>query len=146
MPKEPFIRNGRNNETLNNYEKNSGKPGINSSVNDDLKNLSIPELKKKPGSSPEGFTQEEAKKRLDKYGPNEIVEKKTNQFLKFLSYFWDPIPWMIEAAVFLSAIVRHWPDFGIILHKLVMWSAFLFKCHTIILKLTHTNVLIQKEQ
>ena len=69
----------------------------NSSVNDDLKNLSIPELKKKPGSSPEGFTQEEAKKRLDKYGPNEIVEKKTNQFLKFLSYFWDPIPWMIES-------------------------------------------------
>jgi len=127
-------------------KKNSGKPGVNSSVNDDLKNLSIPELEKKLGSSPEGLTQEEAKKRLDKYGPNEIVEKKTNQFLKFLSYFWGPIPWMIEAAVFLSAIARHWPDFGIILHKQGMWSAFLFRCHTIILKFTHTNVLIQKEQ
>ena len=35
--------------------------------------------------------------------------------LKFLSYFWGPIPWMIEVAVILSAVARHWPDFGIIL-------------------------------
>ncbi len=48
-------------------------------------------------------------------GPNELVEKKTHPFLKFLSYFWGPIPWMIEIAVILSAVVRHWPDFFIIL-------------------------------
>ena len=36
-------------------------------------------------------------------------------FLKFLSYFWGPIPWMIEVAVILSAVARHWPDFFIIL-------------------------------
>jgi len=82
---------------------------------DDLKTLPMSELQTKLGSSTEGLTQEEAKKRLDKYGPNEIEEKKTNQFLKFLSYFWGPIPWMIEAAVILSAVARHWPDFGIIL-------------------------------
>ena len=35
-------------------------------------------------------------------------------FRSFLTYFWGPIPWMIEAAVLLSAIARHWPDFGII--------------------------------
>ena len=40
-------------------------------------------------------------------------------FLKFLTYFWGPIPWMIEAAVILSAIARHWPDFAIILLLLV---------------------------
>ncbi|MGC1389855.1 MAG: plasma-membrane proton-efflux P-type ATPase [Bacteroidales bacterium] len=73
------------------------------------------ELQKKLESSPDGLTQEEAKKRLVKYGPNEIEEKKTNPFLKFLTYFWGPIPWMIEAAVILSALARHWPDFGIIL-------------------------------
>ena len=67
------------------------------------------------GSSPDGLTQAEAQKRLTQYGPNEIEEKKTNEFLKFLSYFWGPIPWMIEAAVILSAVARHWPDFGIIL-------------------------------
>jgi H+-transporting ATPase len=81
---------------------------------DELKTLPMPELEKRLGSSPNGLTQEEAAKRLTQYGPNEIEEKKTNPLLKFLSYFWGPIPWMIEAAVILSAVVRHWPDFGII--------------------------------
>ena len=82
---------------------------------DDLKTISMPELEKKLYSSPEGLTQAEAQKRLTQYGPNEIEEKKTNLFLKFLSYFWGPIPWMIEIAVILSGVVRHWPDFFIIL-------------------------------
>ncbi len=82
---------------------------------DDLKTITMSELLTKLGSSPDGLTQEEAQKRLLKYGPNEIEEKKTNPFLKFLSYFWGPIPWMIEAAVILSAVAKHWPDFGIIL-------------------------------
>ena len=91
------------------------KPESKSNVKDDLKTLPIAEFQLKLGSSPDSLTQEEAQKRLVKYGPNEIEEKKTNQFLKFLSYFWGPIPWMIEAAVILSAVARHWPDFGIIL-------------------------------
>ena len=82
---------------------------------DDLKTLPLAEVEKKLGSSPDGLTQAEAQKRLAQYGPNEIVEKKTNSFLKFLGYFWGPIPWMIEAAVILSGVVRHWPDFFIIL-------------------------------
>jgi H+-transporting ATPase len=82
---------------------------------DDLKSVPMPELQKKLGSSPDGLSQTEAAKRLAQYGPNEIAEKKTNQFLKFLSYFWGPIPWMIEGAVILSALVQHWLDFFIIL-------------------------------
>ena len=73
------------------------------------------DVEKKLASSPDGLTEAEARKRLAQYGPNEIVEEKTNQILKFLSYFWGPIPWMIEIAVILSAAARHWPDFGIIL-------------------------------
>ena len=91
------------------------KPGPEPSARDDLKSLPMPELQAKLGSSPEGLTQAEARKRLTQYGPNEIEEKKTNPFLKFLGYFWGPIPWMIEAAVILSAVARHWPDFAIIL-------------------------------
>jgi len=84
-------------------------------TNGDLKSIPMADLEKKLQSSPGGLTDIEAKKRLAQYGPNEIAEKKTNLFLKFLSYFWGPIPWMIEAAVILSGIVRHWPDFFIIL-------------------------------
>ena len=84
-------------------------------VEDDLKSLPTPELQAKLGASPDGLSQAEAQRRLLQYGFNEIEEKKINPFLKFLSYFWGPIPWMIEAAVILSALVRHWPDFFIIL-------------------------------
>ena len=82
---------------------------------DDLKSLSMPELQARLGFSPDGLSQTEAQKRLVQYGPNEIAEKKANPFLKFLTYLWGPIPWMIEAAVVLSAVAQHWPDFGIIL-------------------------------
>jgi H+-transporting ATPase len=68
-----------------------------------------------PGATAEGLSQAEAEQRLAQYGYNEIPEKKSNPFLKFLTYFWGPIPWMIEAALVLSALVQHWPDFGIIL-------------------------------
>jgi H+-transporting ATPase len=81
----------------------------------DLKSLPMPELKATLGWSPDGLSQAEAQKRLAEYGPNEITEEKVNPFLKFLTYLWGPIPWMIEAAVILSAIARHWPDFFIIL-------------------------------
>ena len=91
------------------------KPASQPGVKDDLKSLPLPEAMKKLGSSPDGLSQAEAEKRLTQYGPNEIEEKKTNPILKFLTYFWGPIPWMIEAAVILSAVARHWPDFGIIL-------------------------------
>jgi H+-transporting ATPase len=73
------------------------------------------ELQAKLESSPDGISGAEAAKRLVQYGPNEIEEKKDNPFLKFLTYLWGPIPWMIEAAVVLSALAQHWPDFGIIL-------------------------------
>ncbi len=91
------------------------KPDAKPDGKDDLRSLPMPELQAKLGSSPDGLSQAEAQKRLSQYGPNELTEKKTNLFLKFLSYFWGPIPWMIEVAVILSGVVGHWPDFFIIL-------------------------------
>ena len=60
-----------------------------------MKTLPLAEVQKKLASSPDGLTQAEAQKRLTRYGPNEIEEKKTNELLKFLGCFWGPIPWMI---------------------------------------------------
>jgi H+-transporting ATPase len=99
--------------------KPGSKPKVKTEPKDDLKTLPLAEVEKKLGSSPDGLTQAEAQKRLTQYGPNEIEERKTNPFLKFLGYFWGPIPWMIEIAVILSGVVRHWPDFFIILLLLV---------------------------
>ena len=98
--------------------KPASKPDAKPAPKDDknaLKSLPMPELMKKLGASADGLTQAEASKRQAQYGPNQIEEKKTNEYLKFLSYFWGPIPWMIEAAVILSGVVRHWLDFFVIL-------------------------------
>jgi H+-transporting ATPase len=99
------------------------KPGTKQAPKDDLKSLPLPEVEKQLGSSPDGLTQAEATKRLAQYGPNEIEDKKQNLLLKILSYFWGPIPWMIEVAVILSGVVRHWPDFFIILVLLIANAA-----------------------
>ncbi len=84
-----------------------------------LQTLPIDQVEQQLGSSPVGLSQAEATRRLAQYGPNEIEERKTSAILKLLSYFWGPIPWMIEVAVVLSGVVRHWPDFCIILVLLV---------------------------
>ena len=86
---------------------------------ENLKDLPMSELQEKLESSPDGLSQDEATKRLSQDGANEIKEEKANPYLKFLSYFWGPIPWMIEVAVILSGVVGHWPDFFIILLLLV---------------------------
>ncbi|MGA7134955.1 MAG: cation-transporting P-type ATPase, partial [Mycobacterium sp.] len=75
----------------------------------DLKSVPMPELEKELGYSPAGLSKAEATRRLAQYGTNEIADHKTNPLLKFLSYFWGPIPWMIEIAVILSGAVGHWP-------------------------------------
>ncbi|VAX25036.1 Lead, cadmium, zinc and mercury transporting ATPase; Copper-translocating P-type ATPase [hydrothermal vent metagenome] len=66
-----------------------------------------------------GLSQEEVDNRLKQFGPNALEEKKESSLLKFLSYFWGPIPWMIEIAAILSAAIQHWPDFFIILFLLL---------------------------
>ncbi len=80
----------------------------------DFESLPLQELETRLGWSPDGLTLAEAQRRLQEYGYNELPGKKENPFLKLLSYFWGPIPWMIEAAIALSAINRQWPDFTII--------------------------------
>ncbi len=85
----------------------------------ELKNKPIEALYHELSSGPKGLSSQEAEKRLAQYGPNALEESKQNQFLKFLGYFWGPIPWMIEIAAILSAAVGHWVDLGIILFLLV---------------------------
>ncbi len=61
-----------------------------------------------------GLTTTQAAERLSQYGKNTIDEKKRSSLMRLLGYFWGPIPWMIEVAAILSALVQHWPDFWII--------------------------------
>jgi len=76
---------------------------------DSIKKTTVKDLFKKFSSSEQGLSASEAKERLQKYGYNEISEKRVSPIIKFLSYFWGPIPWMIKIASILSAEpIKYW--------------------------------------
>jgi H+-transporting ATPase len=87
---------------------------------DDIKKASVEEMFTKLSSQKNGLSTAEAQKRIQQYGFNEIPEKKVNPIVKLFHYFWGPIPWMIEAAVIMSAVINHWEDFFIILTLLII--------------------------
>ncbi len=87
---------------------------------DEAKESSFDALFKKLSSDKRGISSSDAQKRLQEYGPNEIFEKKENPIIKFLKYFWGPMPWLIEVAIILSAVIQHWVDLGIISTLLVL--------------------------
>ncbi len=61
-----------------------------------------------------GLTSAEAAERLAQFGPNAIVEQPVSLLHRLATYFWGPIPWMIEVAAILSAVVGRWDDFAVI--------------------------------
>ena len=67
-----------------------------------------------------GLDGEEASRRLEEYGPNEIKEREESVWHRVFRRFWGPIPWMIEAAALLSGIVQKWDDLAIILIMLLV--------------------------
>ena len=85
---------------------------------EDIKNKDIDVIFNKLETNDKGLTTQEAAKRLEFFGLNEITEVKISFWRKFLENFWGPIPWMIEIAAVLSILIRHWEDFAIILFML----------------------------
>ncbi|MEJ2532956.1 MAG: plasma-membrane proton-efflux P-type ATPase [Halioglobus sp.] len=67
-----------------------------------------------------GLTDAEATRRIGQYGYNEIDEREETLWHRVFRRFWGPIPWMIEIAAVLSAVVQKWEDFGIILVMLLV--------------------------
>ncbi|MCX6797900.1 MAG: HAD-IC family P-type ATPase, partial [Candidatus Falkowbacteria bacterium] len=70
----------------------------------DIKDKSQAELFTLLGSRPEGLEEAEAARRLSLYGYNKIEDKKKmHPFLKFLSYFKDPMIMILIVAALISA-------------------------------------------
>jgi len=65
-----------------------------------------------------GLTEAEAAKRLAQYGENALSEQHVSLVERLAHFFWGPIPWMIEVAAMLSAVLGHWADLAIILAML----------------------------
>ncbi|MCP4625770.1 MAG: plasma-membrane proton-efflux P-type ATPase [bacterium] len=81
--------------------------------------LTVEDWYKKLETSAGGLSSKEAGSRLSRYGPNTLEEKHISTWQQILSFFWGPIPWMIEIAAVLSLVLRHWDDFAIIMALLI---------------------------
>ncbi|HZK70071.1 MAG TPA: cation-transporting P-type ATPase [Clostridia bacterium] len=63
---------------------------------------------------PNGLSKEEAERRIKAFGYNEIVGEKKNHFLDFFKRYWGPMPWLLEFAIVLTLILKHYIESGII--------------------------------
>ncbi len=61
-----------------------------------------------------GLTTDEARRRLESYGPNEVPEEPPHRLLHFARKFWGPVAWMLEAALVLELVLHEIPDAAII--------------------------------
>ncbi|MGH8428287.1 MAG: plasma-membrane proton-efflux P-type ATPase, partial [Gammaproteobacteria bacterium] len=82
----------------------------------------IEALRERLHASADGLSSDDAARRLTEEGPNALPEHRVPLWLRFLRYFWGPIPWMIEIAAVLSTVVRHWTDL-IVICALLLFNA-----------------------
>ncbi|MFA5307887.1 MAG: plasma-membrane proton-efflux P-type ATPase [Dehalococcoidales bacterium] len=80
----------------------------------EYKEPSVAETLKLLQSSTDGLPESEVQRRLQVFGFNEVAEKKSNPILAFLSRYWGPMPWLLELAIVLSVVLKHYLEAGII--------------------------------
>ncbi|KAF9169082.1 plasma membrane H+-ATPase [Mortierella sp. AD011] len=74
-------------------------------------------------TSEAGLTSAEAESRIAKFGYNRLEQKEVNPIMMFLSFMWNPLSWVMEAAAIVAIAVSNgggqppdWQDFvGIVL-------------------------------
>jgi magnesium-transporting ATPase (P-type) len=61
-----------------------------------------------------GLTSEEARRRLQKFGPNAVPDTALHPLGRALTKFWAPVPWMLEAAIVLEVVLGKYFEAAII--------------------------------
>ncbi|KAE9449253.1 hypothetical protein C3L33_18866, partial [Rhododendron williamsianum] len=93
----------------------------------DLENIEIEEVFVNLRCRREGLTAESAEERLTIFGYNKLEEKEESKIFKFLSFMWNPLSWVMEAAAIMAIALANgggklpdWQDFiGIIILLLI---------------------------
>jgi len=89
----------------------------------DLETIVIDDVFKLLQCDDNGLDNEEAARRLELFGPNKLESEEQNAFLQFLSFMWNPLSWVMEAAALVAIALSNgehrapdWQDFvGIVL-------------------------------
>ena len=72
---------------------------------------------------PSGLTSDEARYRLEKFGPNAMPDTTLHPLAMALEKFWAPVPWMLEAAIVLELVLGKYVEAAIIALLLVFNAA-----------------------
>ncbi|KAK1274335.1 ATPase 10, plasma membrane-type [Acorus gramineus] len=99
----------------------------------DLERIPLHEVFEQLRTSRSGLSSLDAEARLVLFGPNKLEEKPENKFLKFLSFMWNPLSWVMEAAALMAIALANgggedpdWQDFVGIICLLLINSTISF--------------------
>ncbi|XP_075505284.1 ATPase 10, plasma membrane-type [Primulina tabacum] len=99
----------------------------------DLERLPLEEVFERLETSKLGLSTKDAEARLVIFGLNQLEEKPENKFLKFLSFMWNPLSWVMEAAAVMAIALANggsqgpdWEDFVGIVCLLLINSTISF--------------------
>jgi H+-transporting ATPase len=104
-------------------------PLVNLRSTSEYRKISVEETIRLLETSPNGLTESEALERIGRFGHNEVAEKERNPVLDFLSRYWGPMPWLLESAMALSYILRHYLELFIVFALLTI-NAIIGFLHT----------------
>ncbi|XP_018810126.1 ATPase 10, plasma membrane-type-like [Juglans regia] len=99
----------------------------------DLERIPLEEVFEQLRTSRGGLSTEDAEARVKLFGLNKLEEKPENKFLKFLSFMWNPLSWVMEAAAIMAIVLANgggegpdWQDFVGIVCLLIINSTISF--------------------
>jgi len=85
-----------------------------------------PQVSVKDVPLPTGLTSDEARRRIEKFGPNAVPDTALHPLRRALAKFWAPVPWMLEAAIVLEVALGKYVEAAIIAVLLVFNAALGF--------------------
>ena len=85
-----------------------------------------PAVKPAPDVVPAGLTNEEARTRLAKDGPNAMPDTSAHPLRNALAKFWAPVPWLLEASVVLEIVLHKYYEAAVIAALLLFNAALAY--------------------
>lgn len=73
-----------------------------------------------------GLTSDEARCRLDQFGPNTVPDTVLHPLSRALTKLWAPVPWMLEASIILELVLGKFVEAAIIAVLLIFNAALGF--------------------
>jgi H+-transporting ATPase len=96
---------------------------IDTGMSIDHASLGKAKAKKVDIAAENGLTGDEARHRLEKFGPNAMPDTASHPLRRAVEKFWAPVPWMLEATIVLEIVLGKFVEATIIAALLVFNAA-----------------------